>query len=85
MPDQTHGPTCRCLRCSFAPGAEPRAPKPAQSVTLAELKRAAKQHQPTGFKTVGGGTVLVYTDAVNYYVSDGTQLRAWLWRKYGFA
>lgn len=60
-------------------------PKPAQAVSFAQLKREARTHRPIAFKTVGSGTALVYTDTVNFYTSDGTKLRDWLWKNYQIA
>jgi hypothetical protein len=65
----------------FKPG-QPR--KSAERTTLAGLKLAAKAgNVPIAFKTVGNGTALVYTERVNYYLSDGEKLRTWLRENYG--
>jgi hypothetical protein len=56
----------------FKPG---KPSKPARAVKLPELKAKIRSAKPTSAKTVGGGTVLVYFDDVNFYLSDGRALR----------
>ena len=55
--------------------------KPARGAVVRELRAKLKTTRPNGAKTVGGGTVLVYFDDENLYLSDGQALRALL-RKY---
>jgi len=50
--------------------------KPARAVKLSELKTKLRSAKPVAAKTVGGGTVLVYFDDENLYISDGHALRA---------
>ncbi len=55
---------------------KPGPAKPARAVRVSELKAAiANGAKPTGAKTVGGGTVLVYFPDINFYLSDGRTLR----------
>ncbi len=51
--------------------------KQAAAITVAKFNRLIDDRNlPTGAKTVGGGTVLVYmSGAENYYISDSQKLR----------
>jgi hypothetical protein len=55
--------------------------KQAAALTVAKFNRLIDDRNlPTGAKTVGGGTVLVYMSGTeNYYISDSPKLRAILW------
>ncbi len=52
--------------------------KKAEAVKVAKFNRLIDDNNlPTGAKTVGGGTVLVYMSGeANYYISDSVQLRS---------
>lgn len=56
--------------------------KKAEAVKVPGLKRLVTvDNKPTGAKTVGGGTVLVYMSGdTNYYLSDSPALRELLWK-----
>jgi len=54
---------------------KPSKPKPARAVKLSELKTKFRSAKPIASKTVGGGTVLVYFEDENLYLSDGRALR----------
>lgn len=58
---------------NFKPG---NPPKPARAAKLTELKTKLRSAKPVSAKTVGGGTVLVYFEDENLYLSDGHKLRA---------
>jgi hypothetical protein len=55
--------------------------KQASSMKVRDFKSLINENNiPTGAKSVGGGTVLVYMSGLtNYYISDSPMLRKILW------
>lgn len=66
------------MSMQFIPGNKA---KPAEAITFSKLNKI-KDLKIIAAKTVGSGTVLCYTDTVNYYVSDGQALRTWLYNMF---
>lgn len=60
----------------------PRGLKPSKAVTLAGLRRA--KPKVTAAKSIGEGTIKVYTSGpTNYYVGDSQSLRRYLRKAHG--
>ena len=51
--------------------------------SVKELKKLITEtNKPQACKTVGGGTVVVYMTEQSIYISDGQELRRWLFDNY---